>query len=146
MSLTPAIPSSSTDLALPTIPAVIVGLRRDGAAIIVIEHGGKEHRIVGADALWRVLCQLLDQSSQVVTGRAEPSEEKKRREALAKAFLTLGGKVRDRAADRVGEETVGAVETIVSVAGGKALGFLQRNAVRGRSSLGRRAAREAAKK
>ncbi len=119
----------------------IVGVRREGAALVIIESDptavGREHRCTTERELWLTLAAIADrQGAQIVDGKPS-SELKQQREALSSAFGVLLKKGRAHAADKMGEETVGAVETIGKVAGSHVLSGLRRISTSGSSTLHR---------
>lgn len=124
-------------------PTAIVGLRADGTAIVVIEPGGAETRCQSSSELWLLITRLVNARPEHVV--VDDSLKDKRRK-LFDAFSVLASKGRERLADRVGEDTVSAVETIAGSAVSSAVGFMRRTAVQGTSSLGRRYGRETSRK
>ncbi len=143
---TPAIRSSATSsgalVPVEVDKLAIVGIRRDGGALVVIESdpkGAREHRCITERELWLTLTAIADRhGAQIVDGK-QGSPLKKERERLSEAFGVLIKKGRAHAAERVGEDTVGAVETIGEVVGKKAVAGLRRISTHGSSTLGRTA-------
>lgn len=119
-------------------PTRIVGVARSGAAIVLVDAKGHQHRCSDASKVWHTLLAILGDPSIEDVGVVHEGETQQDKEArMSQAFEAILQAGRAHMQQRLGTPLADAVTAIGGEALGSAAGFLGRLSTRGGSTVGK---------